>query len=201
MGILIDNFFIGVEDWIQVTDSLIFSVDVVDLNYNISTSGTYFVHDGNIVYTTFSGISNGYRAFYDPPTPSGSIYLTIHAENDNSETAEEDYSLLFGYNVEFDEYVDWGPNKEILIWSKASNEAFCPNIETYASYFQTRDLHSYNLGATIQAVGFVDLNATIFPQNTFFFYNRTYQIKIDEIKDFAGNIMGPYEFTFTIEDG
>ncbi len=201
MGILIDNFFIGVEDWIQVTDSLVFSVDVVDLNYNISTSGTHFIHDGNIVYTTFSGISNGYRVFYDPPTPSGSIYLTIHAENDNSEIAEKDYSLLFGYNVEFNEYIDWGPNKEVLIWSKASNEAFCPNVEAYASYFQTRDLHSYNLGATIRPVGHVSLGGSLYPQNTFFFYGRTFTIKISGIKDFAGNIMEPYEFTFTIEDG
>lgn len=200
MSISIDNFFIGLEEWVQVTGLLSFFADVVDIDYGISTSGTYFVYNGSVVSTTYSGISGGYRVSYDPPTPSGSVYLTLHVENNNSDILEQDYRLLFGYNVKFEEYIDWGANNGVLIWAKASNTAFCPNVEGYASYFQTKDLASRDLNASIMAVGYVDLNATVFPQNTFFFYGRTFTVTISGIKDYSNNEMEPFVFNFTIED-
>lgn len=200
MSISIDNFFLGVEEWVQVTDSLAFSVDVIDSDHGISMADTYFMRNGSIVSTSYSGISDGYRVSYTPPTPSGSIYLTLHAENNNGDSVEEDYSFLFGYNVKFEEYVDWGPNKEILIWAKASNTAFCPNIEAQATYFQTKDLNSRDLNAVINPVGYVDLSATVYPQNTFFFYGRTFTVTVSGIKDYNNNEMEPFSFSFTIED-
>jgi len=200
MTILIDNFSVGLEEWVKVADLNTLSIDVVDHTYNITTSGTYFIHNGQIVSTSHSGITDGYKCYYYPPTVSGEVNLTIHAENDNSETEEEDYYLLYGYNCEFNEIVDWGPKKEVVITADAKNLAFCPNEVGEASYFETADLHSYDLGASIQAVGYVDLNATIYPQNTFFFYGRTYTVKISGVKDFAGNEMQPFSFDFTIEN-
>lgn len=200
MTILIDNFSVGFEEWLAITDLISFAVDVIDHTYNITTSGTYFIHNGQIVSTSYSGISDGYKFYYYPPTISGEVNLTIHAENDNSETKEEDYYLLYGYNVKFDELIDWGPKKEVVITADAKNLAFCPNIVGEASYFETADLRSYDLGASINPVGYVNLGATIFPQNTFFFYGRTYKIKIENVKDFSGNIMPVYEFEFTIEN-
>jgi hypothetical protein len=200
MTILIDNFSIGVEGWLPIVDLVSFAVDVIDQIYGITTSGTYFLHDGQIVSTSFSGIADGYRCYYYPPTISGEVNLTIHAENDNSETGEENYCLLYGYNCKFNELIDWGPRREVVTTVDVKNLAFCPNTETGAFYFETADLHSYNLGATIQAVESVDLNATIYPQNTFFFYERAYTIKISGIQDFAGNEMSDFNFSFTIEN-
>jgi len=200
MTILIDNFSIGVEEWLQIVDLVSFSVDVVDQVHNITTSGTYFLHNGEIVLTTYSGISDGYRCYYYPPTISGAVSLTIHAENNNGDVKEEDYYLLYGYNVKFNELIDWGPKREVVIWAQVKNEAFCPNVETDAFYFETADLHSYDLGATIKAVESVDLNATIYPQNTFFFYGRSYTVIIYGIKDFYGNEMSDFNFSFTIEN-
>jgi hypothetical protein len=201
MTILIDNFSISVEEWLPVVDPFSFAVDVVDQIHGITTSGTYFLHDGQIVSTSHSGIADGYRFCYDtPPTISGAISLTIHAENNNSDTKEEDYYLLYGYNVKFNELIDWGPKREVVTTVDAKNLAFCPNTKTDAFYFETADLHSYDLGASIQAIESVDLNATIYPQNTFFFYERTYTIKISGIQDFAGNKMSDFNFSFTIEN-
>ena len=200
MTILIDNFSMGIEEWTPVVNLVSFSVDIVDHEYNITTSGTYFIHDWQIVPTSYSGISDGYRCYYYPPTISGAVSLTIHAENDNSETKEENYYLLYGYNVKFNEVIDWGYKKEVVIWTQISNLAFCPNTKTDAFFFETADLESRNLNAIINPVGYVNLGATIFPQNTFFFYSRTYHIRIENVKDFSGNAMLPYEFEFTIEN-
>ena len=190
------------EEWLPIIDLVSFAVDVIDHTYNITTSGTYFLHDGQIVSTSYSGISDGYRCSYYPTDvySSGTITITIHAENDNTQIREQDYYLLYGYNCEFEEIVDWGAKKEVVITMDAENLVFCPNTESEAFYFETADLHSRDLGATIQAIESVDLNATIYPQNTFFFYGRTYHIKISGIRDFAGNEMPESIFSFTIEN-
>jgi hypothetical protein len=202
MTMVIDNFSIGVEQWVSVASPIYFSVDVTDAVYGISTSGTYFIHDGQVVSTTHSGITNGYICYYSPISlvSSGVIDLTIHAENLNSETLEQAYHLLYGYHCEFEELVDWGPKKEVIITVEAANTVICPNAEGEAFYFETADLASYDLGATIRPIGSVDLPAVIYPQNTFFFYGRTYTITVSGIRDFSGNELAPYVFTFTIED-
>jgi hypothetical protein len=189
-----------IEGWLPVADLVLFSVDVVDHKYNITTSGTYFIHDWQIVSTSYSGITDGYKFYYYPLTISGAVSLTIHAENSNSETKEESYYLLYGYNVKFNEIVDWGYKSTVVITADARNLAFCPNTKTDAFFFETADLHSRDLNAALQAVEYVDLNATIYPQSTFFFYGRTYTVKIENVKDFAGNIMSDFNFSFTIEN-
>lgn len=202
MTILIDNFSFEVGEWLPTDDLVYFFVDVIDYSHELSTSGTYFIHDGSIVSTSFSGISDGYRCYYTPSGiySDGTINLTIHAENVVSGVAEQTFRFLYGYNWEFNELVDWGPNKEVEIKVEATNLAFCPNTEGEATYFETADLHSHGLSATILPVEPLDLGADVYPQNTFFFYGRTYTVTIVDVKDFAGNKLAPYTFTFTIED-
>lgn len=198
MTIVIDNFSIGVEQWVSIANLSYFSVDVTDTTYGISTSGTYFIHDGQVVSTTNSG-----NTFYYSPigvVSSGIIDLTIHAENLNSDILEQTYHLLYGYHCEFDELVDWGPKKEVIITIEAANTVICPNVEGEAFYFETADLYAHDLGASITAISSVDLPAVLYPQNTFFFYGRTYTITVSGIRDFSGNELAPYVFTFTIED-
>jgi len=202
MSILIDNFSLGVNNWVSTDDLLYFYVDTVDYIYGISTSGTYFVHDGNIVSTTYSGITGGYRCFYSPSSlvSSGTITLTIRAENNNGEFEEQHYHMLYGYHMVFEDLIDWGPDREVVTTIEVKNEVFCPNTETGAFYFKTRDYDSYNLSAVLVPIESVDLGASIRPQNKFFFYCRTYKIIVSGIKDYSGNIMPPYELEFTIEN-
>lgn len=202
MAIIIENFSMAVEEWTPVVDLSSLSVDVIDQVNTITTSGTYFLHDGQIVSTSHSGISSGYRCHYYPTDvySSGTITITIHAENDNSEVEEENYYLLYGYNCEFSELIDWGYKSTVVITADAKNLAFCPNEVGEAFYFETADLHSYDLNATLQVVESVDLGATIYPQSTAFFYSRTYTITVIGVRDFHGNEMQPFSFDFTIED-
>jgi len=202
MTILIDNFSMEVGEWLQITDLASFAIDVIDHINNITASGTYFLHDWQIVPTSYSGIDDGYRCYYYPTDicSSGTITITIHAENDISEVVEKNYYLLYGYHCEFDELIDWGPKSTVVVTADAKNLAFCSNSAGEAFYFETADLCSCDLGATIRAVEYVDLNATIYPQNTFFFYGRTYTVTISGAKDFAGNEMQPFSFSFTIEN-
>lgn len=203
MTIVIDNFSIGVEDWISEADLNYFAVDVVDSTYGISTSGTYFIYDGQVVSTTHSGITGGYRCYYTLASgvySDGIIDLTIHAENTVSGVEEQTFHLLYGYNVKFEELIDWGVKTEVITTVQVSNKAFCPNFEADSFYFETRDLWSTDLAATINPVGYVNLGATIYPQSTFFFYNRTFVITISGVRDWHNNIMEPYTFSFTIED-
>ncbi len=204
MAILIDNFNLGVGGWTLVSDLGAFQVDAIDYTYAIDTtsSGSYFLHNGKQVSTTFSGIPNGQRMFYTPTSvvSSGTFTITAHVRNSNNEIKEKTYYLLYGYNILFDQVVEWGPNKQIDILIQASNLAFCPNLEGEGSYFKTADLESRDLGAIIRVIEPFDLNATIYPQSTAFFYGKTYIITVLGIKDYSGNEMDPYTFTFTIED-
>ena len=201
MTIVISNFSLGVEEW-TAASGINFSVDVTDSTHGISTSGTYFIHDGNIVPTTFSGIVDGYTCYYMPSDiySDGTIDLTIHAENTASGVEEQTFHLLYGYNLKFEDLIDWGPSKEVITVVKAKNLAFCPNLEGEALYFRTADLPSVDLGATIQAVESVDLGAVIYPQSTAFFYGRTYIVTISGVRDYHGNEMDPYTIQFTIEE-
>ena len=204
MTIVIDNFSIGVEDWISVSDLNYFAVDVVETasGVSISTSGTYFIHDGQTVPTTYSGISGGYTCYYTPSGvySDGTIDLTIHAENTISGVSERTFHLLYGYNAKFEEWVDWGPHVQVDIRAQASNLVRCPNTVGEGFYFITADLRAVNLGATIRAIESVDLGAKIYPQSTCFFYGSTYTITVSGVRDFNLNEMEPYVFSFTIEN-
>lgn len=192
----------GVEEWVPTSELGSFSVDAVDYVNNITTSGTYFIHNGSQVTTTFSGITDGYRMFYEPSdvTSSGTIVLTAHVQNDILEVEEQTFYLLCGYNLIFEETNDWGPVTQVDIRAQATNSALCPNTVAEGFYFTTVDLVSKNLSASIQAIEGVNLGAKIYPQSTAFFYGKTYTVTISGVKDFAGNEMDPYSYTFTIED-
>lgn len=202
MTILIDNFSIGVGDWVLVSDLVSFSVDAVDNVNTVLSGSSYFEREGSQVPTTFSGIANGFRMFYVPDSvvSSGTITLTAHVENDNSETAEQDFSLLYGFNILFDEPINWGPLRVVDVLVNATNDVLCPNTVGEGFIFTTADFPSVNLGATIRPVDSVDLGASIFPQSTAFFYGKTFTITVSGVKDFSGNIMAPYVLTFTIKD-
>lgn len=202
MTILVDNFSIGIDEWTTASGLGSFIVDVVDMDYPISISGTYFLHDGVAISTVLSEISNGYRAYYSPSSvySDGTITITIHAENENSEVVEQSYYLLYGYHIEFNDTIDWGPKSTVITDVKVSNLVFCPNTIGESVFFETKDFDSYDLGASISAVQSVDLGAIVYPQNSFFFYGRTYTITVSNIKDFGGNELGPVVFTFTIEN-
>lgn len=200
MAILIDNFSINVGEWQEVTETTDYAVDVIDYDYTISTSGTYFMIDGQVVSADFSSISDGYRISCSIPTISGMHTVTIHSSNSNLDILEVDFNLLFGYHIIYEEYVDWGPNKEIIISAEARNNTLCSNKELYITYFKTKDLESINLNARISPIEGTDLQASIRPQSKHLLPGNTYQVRVAGIKDFAGNVLPEFTFSFTIKN-
>lgn len=196
------NFFLEQDRF--TTASSIAWVDIVDYLYPINTDNTHFYVEGVLasgVY--FEDIPNGKRMYYNPLDDfysDGVLTYSIHTENIIGEVEEKDFYLLFGYNLQVDEVIDWGANNKVVVRVEAQNLVFCPNLEGEAFDFTTVDLKSFNLNCTIRPVGFVDLPIQIFPQSAVFFYGKTYTVKLQNVKDFAGNVMPDFEYTFTIED-
>lgn len=196
------DFFIEQDKF--TTASSIAWVDVIDYLYPINTDNTYLTVDGTMASGIwFEDIPNGKRLYYDPLDDfysDGVLTYSLHAESSIGEVEEKDFYLLYGYNLEPNEVVDWGPNKNVIVRVEAQNLVFCPNTEGEAFNFKTSDLKSINLKCTIRPVGYVDLPIKISPQSTVFYYGKTYTVKVKNVKDFAGNIMPDFEYTFTIED-
>lgn len=200
MAIIIHNFSLSYDSWMPTADLAVLSVDVIDPVYSISVSGTQFYYNEQVVSGTFTSITDGYRITYSPGTISGGVDVMIHAENSNNDVKEETYNMLFGYRVEYEEPINWGATKQIDVWMKAKNEALCANEETESFYFRTLDYPATNLTSSIYPVEPQDLAAILRTQSTFFYYGQTYTITVENIKDYHGNIMDPYVFSFTIED-
>jgi len=196
------DFFIEQDNFTTATD--IAWIDVVDYLYPINTDETYLSVNGTVVSGTwFEDIPNGKRLYYDPLDDfysDGVLTYSIHTENTMGEVEDKDFYLLYGYDLHPNEVIDWGPNKTVVVRVEAQNLVFCPNREGEAFDFTTVDLKSMNLKCTIRPVGYVDLLVQISPQSTVFYYGKTYTIKLKGVKDFAGNVMPDFEYTFTIED-
>jgi len=197
----VGDFFLGLEEHTSASSTA--WVDITDGLYTIDTTNSYFLVDGVRVTVTFSGIQDGYRMLYDPSNDfysrGGAVY-TAHAENTIGDVIENDYQLLYGYDVDFTGLVDWGYNKTIAVWATAKNLAHCSNVEADAFYFKTKDLWATNLGASITPIGYVNLGATLYPQGKVFYYGGTYTITVSGVRDFYGNEMEQQSFTFTVED-
>jgi hypothetical protein len=208
----ISNFSLDIGEYIS-TDGFI-SVDITDDIFNVVTSGTYFIVDGNIVPVTFSGIDDGYRMFYDPSdnftSISGAIEIIAHAENDNSDYLNQTYYLTYGYYLKYynkgNNKVDLGFGKEVDVRMSAEDYASCPTNSTDAYYFYTKYFQSSDLSVSIQPIRSTtwlaynnDLHSSIYPLSTAYFYGKVFKVTVNA-KDFSGNEMPTYEFEFTIED-
>jgi hypothetical protein len=202
-SLFVGGFFIEPDEFIEA--SSIGSIDLIDYLYGINESSIYIQKDG----TTLSGISiedipNGKRVFFDPDDDyysDGEIVLRVYAESLIGEVLDQEFYLLYGYNLELNEVVGWKPNSRVYIRSTASNKAFCKNYEGIAYYFDTVDYDSFDLGASISAAFNLssDINFSIYPQSTAFFYGKTYTVTVSGVKDHSGNVMAPFVYSFTIE--
>ena len=204
------NFFLDIDEYTTSTTSI--CVDVLDKrSIPIDTALCYFVIDGvtvtsGIIFTPVeTTTASGYRMCYDPPGDFISdepIEVIVHAENVINDWLEETYTLLFGYNlvVNQSELHSWGWDKEVVVWSTATNVARCPASSTDAWYIRTAPKPYKDLAASIAPqVKHKDLSAVIYPISTAIFYNGRYKITVN-LKDLAGNEMPPFVLDFTVED-
>ena len=206
----IDNFFLDVDEYVTSTATMY--VDITDKRgILIDTTDCYFIIDGVPVT---SGIwftpverptASGYRMYYDPPgdfIADDSTEVIVHAENVINDWLEQTYYLLWGYNliVNATELHSWGWDKEVIVWSTASNLARCPAESADAWHFRTAPKPFKDLSASIvPQVKHKDLSAVIYPISTAIYYDGTYKITVN-LKDSAGNEMPPFILEFTVED-
>lgn len=204
----ISNFSLAEDEYVSTSATV--CVDVTDDVYNVVTSGTYFMVDDTVVsgiYTTYTGITDGYRMCYDPDDNFalflGSTTLTVHAENDNGDVLERDYYLTSGYLVEYDNRLqDYGYDNQVVVRMTAENFASCPLYSTTAYWFTTEQKIPKDLGASIVGIPWSagDLSASITPDTGLaYLYGKTFRVEVN-VRDFAGNRMTPYIFEFRIED-
>lgn len=184
------------------------SVDIEDDECPVSTSGTVLLVDGAQVPTTLSGITNGYRLYYDPADDfeslSGPTTFTVHAENECGDILEKDYYLTFGYIVEYDNKgLDYGYYSQVAVRVTAENMASCPKENSVAYIFETEDYIQKDLGASIVGKPLShedeDLSASIYPQSTAYFYGKDFEVVVNA-KDFAGREMETFILRYKIED-
>ena len=201
-SLFVDNFFLPVDTFTSASG--IGYVDVVDFVYGVAEPTIKISMDG----TTLSGIRiedipNGKRVFFDPINDfyaTGEIILTVYAESVYGEVLEEHFYLLYGYDLKFSETgVYWGADNRVYVTATANNMAVCNNTEGAHYYFDTAQYPSLNLAANINAVQSRDLSCSIYPVSAAFYYGQTYTVKVTGVKDFHGNLMEPFTYTFTIE--
>ena len=215
LSLKISNFQPAEDDYSYSKNGI--SVDITDDIYTVLTasgitcSGTCLKVDGTPVLTTFSGITDGYRMFYNPlggfGDLDGSTEFLVRAENSNNNVLERSYYLTSGYLVDYENYdkINYGYENEVIVRMSAENMATCPKFSAQAYWFVTEHLKNRDLGASIVGVelpetsGERDLQATIYPQSTAYFYGKTFRVVLT-CRDFLGNEMEPYEFEFKIED-
>jgi len=219
LSLKISNFSPAEEDYSFVNDGV--SVDITDDVYTVLTStsgipcsGTCCLKvDGDTVPVTFSGITDGYRMYYnsvdDFSLLEGSTTFTVHAENSNGDILERNYYLTYGYLVDYDNKdrvgFDYGINTQVLVRMSAENLATCPKYSAESYWFETRDYSQKDLNASI--IGELpdivsdeaNLGASINPQSTAFFYGKIFKVVLT-CKDFAGNTMPEFSFEFKIRN-
>lgn len=200
MAITITDFSVDTNTWVDVSSPIVFSAEVTDSLYSVTSSGTYFELNSMVLPTTISG-SNPYVIASDPVTISGNVDLYLYIRNSNNDTEVKYYGFMFGYHVEYEDLMaDWGPNKEVLIRASARNSVVCPNTDNYCTYFLTEDYKTIDLASSIIPQGWGNLVSDITGQKAELEYGRTYTITIKGIKDYSGNEMDDIIFTFTVEN-
>jgi len=191
------------DHWSVTTASGSAWIDIIDTFCSIDTGNCYFSVDGERVESTFVTIDGGYRMCYDPIDNFSTLLefqMDVHAQNFYGDILENSYKFLYGADIRLHEVVTFVNKKYIPIWAKVNNVMDCPEFSTVAYKFETKDYYGKDLGAYINPVIGVDLPVILYPQNTFFFYGRTYRIGISGLKDFSGNVKSDYIYTFTIEN-
>ena len=211
LSLKISNFSLGIGEY--TTASGFISVDITDDECPVSTSGTYFMVDGIQASSTFSGINDGYRMFYNPEDDFSSLegptVFTVHAENECGKILEQDFYLTFGYIVEYinrpelSSNMDYGFGHKIAVRVVAENYASCPQTSSLAWEFESKPQFNNDLRASIvgrfHAWDYNDMLATIYPQSTAYFYGKEFRVVV-KAKDFAGNQMEPLILAYRIED-
>lgn len=174
--------------------SSVYDIDISHLHSeNTTTTGT--IISGSIGRTLVCHPDNDFKY-------QGGIDVLVHGENLNSQapvTSEQTYNLFYGYNVKYFDS-SFEHSKKISVYLGADNVDRFKNRLDYGSLFTTIDQPSVDMSASITGIApWSNLPASIFPQGPIHQYGETIEVEV-YVEDVEGNQLGPYTFSYTIEN-
>lgn len=204
-SIRVENFLptVGISDQL---DNLDIQVDIFDDTYGIDLSQTDLVINGTAVSASQQILTSGVRLSYHPPNEfdyGGPINVIVHGVNLNSiapVVIDVPFVLYYGYRFLHNNNSPFEHNSQVNVFVQAKNlKKFNKYLNTNY-YFTTYQQPNNDITAEIEAiVPWRDLKAEIGVIAPTQSYGQTMVIEI-YVKDFDGNELGPYSFSYKIED-
>lgn len=181
-------------------------VDVTDATHGVDSDQTFLVINGTIVSGTRVAITDGYQITYHPPNDFAfdePMRVTVHGTNSDVVAPiikEAFYSLFYGCRILMfnQEPYNHADNVDVFVRAR-NNEQLHKDLST-GYFFTTYTQPQSNLGASIEAINpQKDLPATLTVVGPEHRYGETVTVEFS-IEDFDGRLLGPYSFTYTIEN-
>jgi hypothetical protein len=203
--LIIENFLPPVGTSVN-TDKVNISVDIRDDSHDINSDLSFLVVNNTIVSGTVTTLTSGINIEYHPPNDFAfdePIVVKVHAQNGNIASPavkEAFYTLFYGCRVQLHQGGPYEHAQNVDVLVKARNiENLHKDLSTgylFTSYTQP----SSDFGASIQAINPVaDLPASLNVIGPFHRYGQDVTVSF-YVKDLEGRELGPYVFTYTIED-
>jgi hypothetical protein len=204
-SLVISNFKpeVGTHKDLDVLDVV---VDITDATHGVDSSQIFFVINGTIVSGTQTSITDGYRLTYHPPNDfafNEPMRVTVHGVNSDvvaPVVKEAFYTLFYGCRIFMFNDEPYAHAENIDVFVRARNNEQLYKDLTTGYFFTTYTQPQSNLGASIEAINpQVDLPATLTVIGPEHRYGETVTVEFS-IEDLDGRLLGPYSFTYTIED-
>lgn len=201
------NFSIDITETV-ITDNT-YSVDIIDKFYGIDSSSIAITMNGNdITDVSYSSITHGYHVVFSCDIftyPTSLIYeFRVYVKNNYGDEGIASYYVKRGYRFTYNKHHliihDYNQLISILMLVENNVDVFpavsSENLAVFTEVYPYR-----SLSASITPVGGATnaLKGSITVKSPNFYPGGTYTVVIT-CRDFAGNEMPPFEFTFTISD-
>jgi hypothetical protein len=203
--LIIENFLPPIGTSVNL-DKVDISVDMRDDSHDINSSQSFLVVNNTIVSGTVTTIASGINITYHPPNDFAydePIVVKVHAVNGNSVSPavkEAVYNLFYGTRLQYfgDRPFDYERTVQVLVKAR-NNESLYKDLST-GYFFTTYTQPSSDFGASIEAINpILDLNADLTAQGPQHRYGEEVVVSF-YVKDLEGRELGPYTFTYTIEE-
>jgi len=187
-------------------DQLDIKVDVRDDTYGVDADQTFFVINGTVTSGTQTLLASGIQLTYHPPNDFNfdePIRVTVHGTNGNVSAPvvkEAFYTLFYGCRILYfnDDPFPHATNVDVFV--RARNVEALHKDLTTGYFFTSYTQPSSDFGASIEAINpQADLPATLTVIGPEHNYGQTVTVEFS-VEDFEGNLLGPYIFTYTIEN-
>jgi len=203
--LVIDNFKPDVGTHVDLANIDIV-VDVTDDTYGINTDQTFFVINGTIVSGTQNVLASGVQLTYHPPNDfafNEPVRVTVHGTNNNTAAPvvkEAFYTLFYGCRVLLVNQEPYSYADRVDVFVRArNNEQLHKDLST-GYFFTTYTQPQADIGASIEAINpESDLPATLNAIGPEHRYGETVTVEFS-VEDFDGRLLGPYTYTYTIEN-